>query len=178
MRACMFLEPIHSSCLICTILPWGSWWPFVGNRSYNWQCCPIGSTRSFYSSSKSTAKLFWRNCWGIFNISSPWWFWKEIRSWHHSGNGKGQHLRKVPIVPSHRNAKNITTMNCVLILPLKQRRGKNGSLLMKGSLTVIKKHRKEKPCYNLLWNCKSGLFFVSHLYADHQISSKHLIGVQ
>ena len=119
-----------------SILPWGSREPFVGNRSYNWQCCPISSTRSFYTSSKSTAKFFGGNCWCIFNISSPWWFWKEVWSWHHSGNGKGQHLRKVPLVPSARNAKNISTMN--FNLPLQQRRGKNGALLMKGNWPVMK----------------------------------------
>ena len=96
MRACTIPESTNWSCYIFTKVPWTNWWPLIGNWSYNWQCCPISSTRSLNSSSKSTAELLWRYCWCIFNISSPWRIWKEIRSWHHSGYGKWQNLRKIP----------------------------------------------------------------------------------
>ena len=85
-----------------SILPWGSREPFVGNRSYNWQCCPISSARSLNSSSKCTAKLLWSHCLCIFNISSPTRIWKEIKPWNHSGYSKWKNLRKIPISPSQR----------------------------------------------------------------------------
>ena len=88
------------SCYIFTILPWINSWPFVSNRSYNWQCCPISSARSLNSSSKCTAKLLWSHCLCIFDISSPTRIWKEIRPWNHSGYSKWKNLRKIPIPTS------------------------------------------------------------------------------